>query len=139
MNPEKSLARKFGKGLRRIQRADDGTKKRWLVASSTVSMVAIIALWVVYLNMTLPAIAGSETKEAREPASEEGIGSVMGRGWQKLKEDFSETYENFKKELDENLKETGTKMEQKNSFSIENVAPDFSPQIQEPLPTSTLP
>jgi len=37
-----------------LQKSDEATKKKWLVVLSILSMMVIIALWLVYLNLTVP-------------------------------------------------------------------------------------
>ena len=40
--------------ITKLQSSDETTKKRWLIILSSVAMVIVVGLWVVYFNMTFP-------------------------------------------------------------------------------------
>ncbi|HXF44113.1 MAG TPA: hypothetical protein VNK70_01480 [Candidatus Paceibacterota bacterium] len=88
--------------LHRLQRADNKTKKRYLIAWSALAMVMVIVSWVLYLGFTLPSLAPA-APEAAVPASaeaeSESFFSVIGRGALNLKNalfsEFTELKENI--------------------------------------------
>ena len=49
---------KFHKFIEKIQNSDEATKKRWLIGTSVVSMVFIIALWLVYIGFIIKPMDG---------------------------------------------------------------------------------
>src|SRR3989338_2528110 len=61
-----------------LQRADIERRRRWLVASSAVSMVFVLVLWILYINTVIP----SERGLARERALAEapGFGDTLLAG-----------------------------------------------------------
>lgn len=48
----------------KIQNSDEPTKKFWLVVLSGATMVAVVALWLVYMNVTLPTASPAPTSVA---------------------------------------------------------------------------
>ncbi len=64
--------------VRRIQYSDDRTKRRWLAGITAVVMVMVVVLWVVYLNIAVPAIVGSEVVvQADTQKSDNGDDSLL--------------------------------------------------------------
>jgi len=59
---------KIDQFIRGIRHSDDRTKKRWLVIFSSILMVFVIALWIVYLGIVLP-----KNSDVSEATSTEGI------------------------------------------------------------------
>ena len=72
------------KKIRIIQGYDDNRKKRWLVGLSGVSMLAVIGLWLVYINISVPRVYESEPekKQVKEEEVERkaGIALTLKRG-----------------------------------------------------------
>lgn len=110
--------------IKKLQRSDDKTKKRWLVVSSAISMVIIFFLWLAYLN----AVVMPETKQEKATATtikiseggqkksffrtfSIGLKTVTGdlkKQFLNIKEDFNQTYDNFK-----------NRIQKKNEFILE--------------------
>ena len=49
--------------LEKLQSADETTKKRWLVASTSVIMVVVVALWLAYFNTLLTSFTPTPPPE----------------------------------------------------------------------------
>jgi hypothetical protein len=84
--------KKIGEFIKKIQRSDDQTKKKWLVIFSGTGMLIIIVLWVAYLQITLPqttATPESTSTEASAPANAgadngNSFFETLGRGWNNI-------------------------------------------------------
>lgn len=80
---------KISQFIRGIQHSDDRRKRRWLIIFSGILMVLVIALWVAYLDITLPQsteISAVSSTEALAPSPiQEKVGSsffdTLGVGW----------------------------------------------------------
>jgi hypothetical protein len=62
--------------LENIQNSDEATKKRWLIGVTSVSMVLIISLWLVYIKFTLESF----TSSAQEQKSVVGFWQIFKNG-----------------------------------------------------------
>ena len=72
------------KRIKILQGYDDSRKKTWLIGLSGVSMVAVIGIWLVYINISTPAIyrPKPEEKPMKEKNTEEaGIAAIFKRGF----------------------------------------------------------
>lgn len=68
----KKVNKTIGDKIKRIQRSDKSTKRKWLVGGSVILMIFIVFMWIGYLNLTLPQVASdSELEENQEPVAEE--------------------------------------------------------------------
>lgn len=132
--------RKIKSYVKKLQRGDDKTKKRWLIGTSAVSMVLIVALWFVYLNLSLPQLASEKevSGETKEPPKE-GFFDTMSRGMKNTRDEFDKQWKNFKDDLNKNLGVLKERFQESNAFSLENEKKTFVPPPQAPIPTSTLP
>ena len=65
----KRLVEKTKRYIRKLQRSDESTKKRWLIGGAAGAMVLLIVFWVVYLQVTLPLVA--EVGEVSAPVPEQ--------------------------------------------------------------------
>ncbi len=82
--------------IRRLQRSDDKTKKRYVYGASAALMIVVIGIWLFYLNATLPQAApAAVTSTAPVAAAESGaagtspsIWSTFGRGFNLVWEDL---------------------------------------------------
>lgn len=84
----KGMFLKIGQFIKGIQHSDDRRKKRWLVIFSGILMILVIALWVAYLDITLPQSteiprATSTETIAAPPSRKEGVSffDTLGVGW----------------------------------------------------------
>jgi hypothetical protein len=65
--------------LKKLQQSDDARKKRWMIASTGLTMVVVIYLWLGYFNNL---IADSSMQSAKIEESESGFsfGQTMKMG-----------------------------------------------------------
>lgn len=114
---------KISQFIKGVQRSDNRVKKRWLVFFSGIAMILVIALWITYLNITLPQSTGIPTGTSTEILAQptiqkddgktffktlglgwnivwddieqniNGIGNTVGNGWTKFKEQLNRTNE----------------------------------------------
>lgn len=54
--------------IKRIQRSNSQTKRKWLIAGSIVAMVLVIFFWVIYLNISVPEVVSDNNNQ---PAQED--------------------------------------------------------------------
>lgn len=103
------------KFIKKLQRSDDKTKKRWLIVSSAVSMLIIFFLWLTYLNLvvmpkteiektatTTIIIKNSEKNRSFFKTFFIGL-KIMAENLKNqftdIRESFNETYDNFKDQI----------------------------------------
>ncbi len=53
------MRRKLKNLLSNIQNSDEKTKKRWLIGASTISIILVIGLWLIYINFTTKPLSGN--------------------------------------------------------------------------------
>lgn len=118
--------------IRNLQRAPEAKKKRWLVAGSAATMVTVIALWVVYLNLTVPNPAGeaaAATATSTAPAEKspsDSVWTTFTRGLSSLTQEFGNTWSDAKDKMSGAFNNLKRAVEKENQFTF-------------PAPTSTLP
>lgn len=77
--------KKIREFLRRVRRSDDREKKRWVVFFSAIGMIAIVALWMAYLNITLPRSSAGEAGAAtKEITTTPSFFKTLGTGWESV-------------------------------------------------------
>ncbi len=101
----KETATKTRDFIKRLQRADDKTKRRYLYGVSAVLMIVVVFLWLVYLNMTLPQAApevatatSSATTSFPGASGETKTGSffgTLGRGFGIVWQDLGSGFQNI--------------------------------------------
>ena len=68
----------------KIQNSDESTKRFWLVALSGISMIVVIAFWLVYMNLTVVTVAPSQSDTAiaieNSRTSAPGFFAIFGAG-----------------------------------------------------------
>lgn len=104
--------------IKELQRADDGTKKKWLIVISGISMVAIIFLWVIYLNATVPTISKQTAREVETSSSEKSAYETFKSGLQTIKNDFDKRFSATKEVLEKNLEMIKNQAGQQKEYSI---------------------
>ncbi len=106
--------------IKRLRQSDDKTKKIYVYGISTVLMMAVIGLWFLYLNITLPqanpivttsttpmtAMGGGNTETAPSPSIwstfSRGLHLVWGdlhRAVGSITNTFSRSWEAFQKQI----------------------------------------
>lgn len=95
--------------IKKLQRSDEKTKKRWLFGTSTISVFLIIILWILYASLTMPAITGvpEERVQAQETSRGENFFTIFRRGLVKIRSDIKTGYGGAKEttlSISENIK-----------------------------------
>ncbi|MBI4034227.1 MAG: hypothetical protein HY378_01625 [Candidatus Brennerbacteria bacterium] len=111
MDLEKTVE-KARRGLKKVQRADEKTKRRYLILMSSLTMVVVIGLWFFYLTLTLPEPPASHEAPVGAVVREENEDSffrTIGRGAENI-------FEGLKNQF-KGLKESFTRV---NEFTIES-------------------
>ena len=72
----------FAHFLEKLQSADEGTKMKWIIIATSVIMIVVIYIWLMYFNNLLSAasapIVENTPTEKSAPVSNQGI-SIMDR------------------------------------------------------------
>ncbi|MBI5733203.1 hypothetical protein HY967_04645 [Candidatus Jorgensenbacteria bacterium] len=124
--------------VRGLQRAPEDRKKRWLIAASGTLMVAILMLWVTYVNVTLPRIT-PQANEEREDIQKESFWATLSRGFTQIKKDLGADMTKLKDELTHSLGSLNKQTKETNDFAIKPTEPNFELKIPPPLPVTKLP
>ena len=70
--------------VKTLQGLDDRKKRRWLVGLSAVSMLAVLGLWTVYINISVPKVynpgAGEGAAEKMRGGEKLGVAAGFKRG-----------------------------------------------------------
>lgn len=125
--------------VRKLQRADDKTKKRFLVWSSIASVLLIVSLWLIYLNLTMPSLGEVNTERKTAISEKVGFFDTLARGFENIRGDFEERFSGLKTDLYENLSRLKEQIERKNEFSYENKEYEYVPETGEPAAPAELP
>lgn len=134
--------------LREIQRAPEQRRKLLLTVASAATMAVVVTLWVIYLNLTMPASeesikpATATQGEGEEPAAGDTFGKTLGRGFSAISGDMAEEWKRAKATADEAFRTLRETLERKNQFTFEAAsgtpaAPDagsIAPVPPAPLP-----
>ncbi len=107
--------------LRRLQRADAKTKKRYLVFGSAAAMILVVLLWFFYLSLTLPKVA-STAPETAPPAETRGSNSffqVLGRGARNFKDSLVKEFGSFKESVGGSVSSLISRLKETKNFTIE--------------------
>ncbi len=71
--------------LRKVRRSDDREKKRWMIFFSAIGIIAVVALWMAYLNITLPRSSADETSAVpKEVGMSPSFFKTLGTGWESV-------------------------------------------------------
>jgi hypothetical protein len=158
--PNREKAKDF---IKKLQEKDEKTKRVYLVAASSVSMIVIILLWVLYLNFTVPTVGqGNATSTATptttidyipRPAGNTAGNSfldTLGRGFSNVSDglvngvgDIAGQIGSFVSRLERQIR---SGFQKTNTFNIQGevqtTTPTFAPPATttlEAIPTTTLP
>lgn len=55
--------------IKKLQEKEEKTKRVYLIAASSVSMIVIIALWIAYLNLTIPPAETAGVEASTTPTT----------------------------------------------------------------------
>lgn len=143
-SPFKTTYSRLRKFVKRLQKSDDATKKRWFIGGSVISMIFVITLWLLSLQINTPTlVAKEELQKLKATAKTEETQSSMldtfENGIYNIAEDLKTKYETFKEQLGNNFSSLKSKIEKTNDISIENTEVKFEPQHLEQIPPTPLP
>ncbi len=126
--------------LRRIQRADKKTKKRYLIGFSFIAMILVIGLWFFYLNLTLPKPQRSEVtfSPAVENKGSDSFFKTLGQGFKNIGQDLKQQFMKFKEEIVQGFDFVSKEIKRTKEFTLEGEEADFVFE-EEPLPPTPLP
>lgn len=66
--------------ITKIRQGDEPARRRWLIILSGLTMIAVIGLWLGYLDLTVESVDSGETiSQAANPA-EPGFDQIFGAG-----------------------------------------------------------
>lgn len=131
--------------LRKLQRTDDKTKKRYLVVASTIAMILVIGLWFVYLNLSLPRVDRAESVVtdigvlSQDGNSNESFIKVLGRGFVNVKEGFSKQFIQFRDSLTESFIFFNDQTRRVKEFSFQSEELKFTFEEKDPISPTSLP
>ncbi len=85
----------FKKFIKKIQNSDENIKKRWLIASSAITMVLVIGLWLIYMNWSI----NSFNENAQKQKSETGFWQIFKTGLDVVGESIWNNVKNFAQKI----------------------------------------
>ncbi len=138
-----------------LKNADERTKRRFVAIASGLSMVVVILLWVVYLNLTLPAltktgdagnVTGGDTSISSSsvgtaPAEpDSSFFGILARGLKVLGSGAGKQIETIKEDAIQQFSKIGAFASKKNETSITPNTVKFEPNTSlEAIPPTKLP
>lgn len=134
----------------RIRNSDERTKRRFVAIASTISMLIVVLLWVVYLNLTLPTLAtpkdatqattqDSAISDATAPVDDSFFG-VIARGARTIGGNIVRQFTSIKESAIGEFSKLGEFATKKNEMTITPHQTQFAPSTSsEPIPPTTLP
>jgi len=145
----KNAATETKQFIRKLQRSDEKTKKQWFLGTTSVIMVLVLLLWVVYLNLTIPSVAGPVIStstpslafkpELKRENVEPSIFETFAKGVSVIGNDLKQKYEVFSEAVTKSLNSLKSKFEKKNSMSIQGANLNFTFQGLDKIPPTPLP
>ncbi len=78
-----NLMDRLKRGLRILRKADEGRKRRWLVAATAIAAVVLVTAWIGYMNSEVAPLVGraagqESTVELVSPPAEPAAGEPEG-------------------------------------------------------------
>lgn len=104
---------KIRRFLRTLQRSDEARKKRWLKIFTSIAIVIVLSLWLVYINVSgVPALVQPPKVSVKD--SNESVLDTFRRG-------LSEIFSSAKSQLDMSKNILQEQLQKTNELVIENV------------------
>ncbi len=149
--------------IKNLQEKDEKTKRVYLAVASSISMIVIVVLWVLYLNFTVPTVEQGKTVSTTTPtttidyiprpagnAAGNSLLDTLGRGFSNVSGGFvngagniADQIGSFVSRLEKQLR---SEFQKTNTFNIQGgnqtTTPIFTPPATttlEAIPTTTLP
>ena len=133
------------KFVRKIRRSEEETKKKWFFGGISLSMIFVLALWIMSLNISIePAFPEDEVQKYVPPevVEEESSHSIMGifeRGAAYIWEDVSNFYDSVSDSIETGITSLQNRLEGDNEIYIEGERLNFTPRSLEIVPPTQLP
>ena len=102
----KNKIRKLNEFIRRLQRLDNRSKKKWLIGLTAAAMAIFIGIWLLYLTaFGLPKIASPKPaeKENGPTIKEESFLEIFQRGWREINGQISDAFQKTEKIINEQV------------------------------------
>lgn len=104
--------------LKKVQRESEAKKRRWLIFLSGIGMLFVVLLWLVYMNISIPALGKPAEKEAAAE-KQESFFEVLGKGFEVLGRNIGEQIAKTKEGVQNILKRADERINASNEFSVE--------------------
>lgn len=116
--------------LKRIQRADEKIKKRWLIGLTSGAMIIIIGLWLIFIN-----VSDIPVRSVANPKTAPSVNQKQNSVWQTFKLGFNKIVQDTKEKLNFAKQELKEQIQKNNEIVIENQNLSLTPPA---LTTSTV-
>lgn len=110
--------------IKKIQRADDPTKKMWLFVLSGAVTIIVVAAWIFYMKLSIPSASDAAKAQTQQPTAE------------KPESDSAKTLMTGLKVVADKLKNLANL---KNNFTVSNMERNFLVENLKPVPKTELP
>jgi L-ascorbate metabolism protein UlaG (beta-lactamase superfamily) len=132
----KGLSKPMMNFIRKIQDSDEKTRKRWLIGFSSVTMITVIGLWLVYMNVIVEPIDSPENiaqlVQKEEVNEDPGFAEIFGAGFDTITSKLKETVGGA-------LGYIGNQFGTSNEIKIDNSNRNFILDSLDKIPTTPLP
>lgn len=136
--------------IERIRNSNERTKKRFIIVASTLSMLVVVSLWVVYLNLTIPSLGGlaapilsatsSDITSESAPAVNDSFFGVIIRGAKVIGGNITQQFVSLKENAVNEFTKIGGLAAKKNESVVVPSNTKFVPNTSlEPIPSTKLP
>jgi hypothetical protein len=109
--------------LKKIQNAEESTRRFWLIVFSAGAMMMVLGLWLIYMKATVAKVEGprNDSELAADSVSKPGIGKIFAAGFKNLTAQIKE------------------KISSRNQFNFEKRERNFILEKIEKIPKTKLP
>lgn len=152
----RGLLFKVQRFINNLQNATLATRRRWLVGLSGVSMILVVALWVVYLNVAFPSFGNTietatstpETAEETTPTQnttmqtqENSFLDTLWRGFRVTSDNVRNELYSIGRSITELWDKTTGVFSETNSYELKERggSPTETIDIPDPIPPTPLP
>lgn len=127
--------------IRKLQRADDGRKRKWYVGLSAVSMACVLLIWGWYISAFVAGRGSPEAPQGNATPTGEtgGFLETMRRGWEAVRGGVTEQFENPENSFGGAIGGIAEKANETRDILIETPESNFYFPDGEERPTATLP
>lgn len=141
---EQTIAKKIRMTIREARQKNESEKKRLIIILSSVSMIIVFTLWVMYTNLTLPKLETNTDTGAATPTNtvkpETGnLIGTFGKGFSNVSETISEQFQKLTGSLENRFGFIKDIVGKQNNFSLKTTTHSFIPPTEDSLPPTRLP